>query len=147
MDGVNSRKLMTKLDCLIREAPFNTKPCTEALSAFRSVVTSTFSHSLHPDYKEHIRHFTKKYQELQEYSETWYNIKLSITWKVHIISVHLEEFLSRKAVGLARYAEQASEAAHCKIKPIERRYGTNITNPSHGRRLKDVVVNFSSNNL
>nr|XP_047132480.1 uncharacterized protein LOC124811205 [Hydra vulgaris] len=44
---------------------------------------------------------------------------LTVALKVHAITAHLEDYVSR---SLGRYVEQASEAAHAKMKPVINRF-------------------------
>ena len=68
---------------------------------------------------------------------------LTVSWKVHCVAAHLVQFLDEFQVGLARFAEQTSEAAHAAIKPTEQRFLVSEQNANHGDQLKTVASVFS----
>ena len=74
-------------------------------------------------------------------------IKLSVSWKVHCVTAHLEDVLSKLQQGLAMYAEQTGEAAHSKMKPIMGRHRRSEDHKDHGQSQLTVVCKFASWNL
>ena len=49
--------------------------------------------------------------------------------------------------GLARYAEQAGEAIHVKVKPVIQHNKWKISHKNHAVRQQRAIVEFSSNNI
>ena len=45
-----------------------------------------------------------------------YKVKVTFTWKEHILTSHLEEWLDQNQTGLAKFSEQAGEAVHHSFK-------------------------------
>ena len=107
------------------------------------VVDGCFSQTLIGSYKEDIASFREHYIELQDFAGTVLGEKLSVTWKVHCVACHLEQFLDKAQCGLARYAEQTSESAHAALKPNEKRFLVAEDTPNHGDGLKKVASTFS----
>ena len=110
------------------------------------VVEGCFSQTLAPTYKQDIANFCVQYEQLQQFA-TQMGKKLTVNWKIHVVAVHLETFLDMKGVGMARFAEQTSEAAHAALKPIEKRYLVSESNPKHPKALKKVASVFTSINV
>ena len=106
-------------------------------------MTSCFGNRLDPDYQKYINQFRREYESLQEFALSRRR-KLSVTWKVHLVTAHLGQFLDNVKVGLARYVEQTSEAAHAEIKPVEKRFRVAESNPRHAKQLRSTAVVFSS---
>ena len=73
--------------------------------------------------------------------------KFSISWKLHILCVHIPQFLAKRDHGLAVYAEQTGEAAHAHMKPILRRWKVREEKPSHGDKLRRAAANYTRFNL
>ena len=63
-------------------------------------------------------------------------VKVSYTWKEHILTCHLEEWLDMNKQGLAKFSEQAGEAVnhsfkvrvwqHFKVPPGHARWDTQL---------------------
>ena len=73
-----------------------------------------FGCTLDPNYRQLIGDFKTKYALLSEYTENVMDddIKLSQSWKMHIILCHLEPWLEAHPVDMCMYAEQACESTH-----------------------------------
>ena len=113
---------------------------------YGQVVEGCFSHTLAQSYKEDIANFREQYRKLQEFC-TDIGSKLTVNWKAHIIACHLEPFLDKTGVGMARYAEQTSESAHAAIKPTEKRFAVADTNPKYPKALKKIASAYSGMNI
>ena len=72
---------------------------------------------------------------------------LTVTWKVHAVTTHLKDFIARSGHSLGRYAEQASEAAHDKMKPVINRFNVSQMSKKYLTRTKRIAEVFSSANL
>ena len=81
------------------------------------------------------------------YCDNTLKIKLSVSWKVHCVTAHLEDVLSKLQKGLAMYAEQTGEAAHWKMKPIMGRHCRSEDHTDHGQSQLTAVCKFASWNL
>ena len=75
------------------------------------------------------------------------DVDLSLPWKLHIICVHLPQFLERHQTGLSKYAEQCGEAVHADFKKTQRRFNVRESHPEHGKRLRNGIVDYSSRRL
>ena len=98
------------------------------------------------NFEDVIDNFKIKYERLMEYTETVLSpeIKLTVTWKVHCLVVHLPQFLRKVKVGMAIFAEQTTEACHSDFKTTERRFKVQESHKEHGSRLKRAVVEYNS---
>ena len=74
-------------------------------------------------------------------------MKMTITWKLHMVCAHLEPQVTKLNTGLAVVCEQAGEAVHCKFKPTKACYKRNNYHSSHGIAQKTAVVHWSSWNV
>lgn len=147
LDGNNSRKFLQKLDILKSEVPRKLHPILETLKLFNLVVESCFSHELSSDYREKILNYKQSYKQLSDYCNKRLKFKLTVSWKVHCVTAHLEEFLTRQKTGLAKFAEQTGEAAHCSMKPVMKRHSRSEGHKDHGQKQMIAVRKFGSWNL
>ena len=58
--------------------------------------------------------------------------KLTITWKVHAVTVHLSTFLAKHGYGLANVCEQFGEAVQHAMVPVLQRHKVAEDNPKYG---------------
>ena len=126
--------------------PVELNPVVDCLVQLRTIKDKTFSWDLKDGWEESIDTYKQMYSRLQVYCTSELDISLSCTWKVHIIAAHLKPFLTMEQCGLARFAEQTGESVHHRMKPVLQNHGRKDCHPEHGRRQKNAVVEFSSNN-
>ena len=143
IDGSNCNKLLLKLDSLASHSSDTVAPIINCLRSFKLVVKSCFSDELSMDYRDRLQDFGQTYLDLVSWAETE-NLRLKITWKVHILIAHLDSFITHHKCGLAKFAEQAGEAIHCKFKPTWQRYKRHINHQDHGNKLLSAISDFSS---
>ena len=74
-------------------------------------------------------------------------VNVRMSWKIHILTCHVGQWLDEHPVGLGIYAEQTCESAHADFKKTEKRYLVDEANPDHGKRLRRAVVDYSSKRL
>ena len=86
---------------------------------------------------------------VKEYSEEVLDdgVDLSIPWKMHILVVHLPQFLKRHQVGMQMFAEQTVEATHSDFFKTHKRFKVAESHPLHGKRLRRSMVEYSSRRL
>ena len=99
------------------------------------------------DYKERIAAFTESFLKLQTYSQEVLKVKLTTTWKIHMVTAHLEAQLTKLNSGMAVVCEQAGEAVHSKFKATKARYKRNKYHKDHGKAQMSGVVHWSSWNV
>ena len=147
LDGANSMKLLRKLDELGAAVPRALIPIVNLLKKFKSIVDGCFGWDLCWDYKERISSFTAAFLKLQAYVMKAFKVKLTTTWKIHMVCAHLQPLLTRLRTGLAVVCEQAGEAVHSKFKATRSRYKRNKYHSNHGKAQKSGVVHWSSWNV
>ena len=98
---------------------------------------------------ERIKRFQDSYQNLMEFTNTVLpdHVKLSVTWKVHAVVVHLPKFLSKYEVGMAAFAEQTVEACHADFKRTQKRFAAQENHADHGSKVIRAVVEYNSRRL
>ena len=69
------------------------------LAKFYRVVTSCFSYELAPDYIKRMDHFINSVWELISVCKHKLSIKLSVTWKVHMVVSHVRAQLDKTGEG------------------------------------------------
>ena len=103
---------------------------------------------MNPAYRQIIDLYRCKYEAVQEYcKEVLDGIELSITWKIHLIVVHLPQWMDRHSEGLSRFAEQTGEACHHDFSKTNKRFKRKESHPDHGKNLRRSVVEYSSRRL
>ena len=70
--------------------------------------------------------------------------KLTITWKVHAVTMHLFTFLAKHGYKLAIVCEQVGEAVHHAMVSVLQRHKVAEDNPKYGDQLITSVTKFSS---
>ena len=105
--------------------------------------------TLCPDYAERIAVFREKYQALRDYANEVLEdgIKVSVPWKMHILGLHVEQWLDKHPTGLGVYAEQTGEAAHKDFLKTWKRFKVRESHRTHAEKLKRAVVHYSSKRL
>ena len=99
------------------------------------------------DYAEQIGVFREKFQALRDYASEFLGIKVSVPWKMHILGLHVEQWIDKHPTGLGVYAEQTGEAAHKDFLKTWKRFKVRESHSTHAARLKAAVVRYSSKRL
>lgn len=101
---------------------------------FRFVVKACFSQNLEPNFQECIAKFRESYLDLE----------ISITPKVHAVFFHVEDFCLKHKKGLGFFSEQAMEAVHFDFKLVWNKYKVNENNLQYSHRLQKAICEFNS---
>ena len=117
---------------------------TEVLKIFDLVNKACFSQSLHPCWKEKIDQFITSIWELVSFCKFTLGVKVTITWKVHILVAHVKDYLEMTGEGLANLSEQTGESSHHKVKQEMGRFKRDRENPRHGEKLLAGCKRFNS---
>ena len=119
------------------------------ITSHTSLSQGCFGRNLDPHYAELIATFRRKFEVLQDHARDVLDdgIQLSTTWKMHILRVHVEQWLDKHPTGLGLYAEQTCEASHRDFIRTEKRFLVAESHPDHGKRMKRALVEYSSRHL
>ena len=149
LDGNNSSSFLRQCQNLLScdWFPAELAPVIALMVQLKEVKDKTFSWELGEGWEEAITTFTTMFSELQVYCSNDLGIKLECSWKVHMISAHLQPFLAKAGCGLARYAEQAGESIHCQLKPTLQAHKRKECHPMHGAKQQNAIAQHSANNL
>ena len=71
-------------------------------------------------------------------------IKVTITWKVHILVAHVKDYLKMTGEGLAHFSEQTGESSHHKVKQEMDQLKRDGENPRNGEKLLAGCKRFNS---
>ena len=149
LDGNNSSSFLRQcgklLDC--EWFPAELQPVIATLQQLKVVKDKTFSWELEDGWEEAISTFTRMFSELQIYCSNTLGITLNTSWKIHIITAHLQPFLAQAGCGLARYAEQAGESIHCHLKPTLQHHRRKECHPQHGPKQQKAISQYTANNV
>ena len=66
---------------------------------------------------------------------------------MHILGLHVEQWLDKHPTGLGVYAEQTGEAAHKDFLRTWKRFKVRESHPTHAARLREAVVRYSSKRI
>ena len=148
-DGNNSNVILKQLDALEIEilnfSPHLT-PIVQCLKDFREIKSACFGGNLDPRYELSIAKFKDSFVSCQELCMAL-GQKLTVTWKVHIVMVHVAPFVKLHNCGLGRYAKQVGESIHAKFKPTWSRYKRTESHSEHGDRLLSACTNFGARRM
>ena len=108
-----------------------------------------FSKTLDPSYRSLIENYRKKYELLLEYSREFLEegITVGLSWKIHILVMHVPQWLDSHSEGLSKYSEQTMEATHKNFATTYKRFKTNEAHPNHGMKLRRSAVEYSSRRI
>lgn len=106
-EGPSIRKIFKKLEVLeIYKEDSDKEMYLDTLMAFKTVSESVFGKQLHPKWREHLN-------KLKFYIEKLATVKgLSITPKLHVLTIHVEQWVDRHARAMGRESESPGEAFH-----------------------------------
>ena len=106
-EGPSIRKVFRKLDILKEQMVTNPRVLYyNALLAFKVVSQSIFSTQLHPKWREHLHNLRTTLYTLAT-SEA-----MPITPKLHVLVVHVEQWIERNGRSLGKEGECSGEALH-----------------------------------
>lgn len=139
--GNDCYTLISKIDILreicTSKCNFACLPYVNCLDKFRCVVDSCFTIDLKPDYQKKIGAFRESYIDLG----------INVTPKVHAIFFHIEDFCKISDKGLGYYSEQAVESAHADFKKIWKKYKVKKSNPKYSENLLKAGREYNSKHL
>ena len=117
LDGNNSKKFLSCSKELEQLLPENAAipAIIDLLAKFDRVVTGCFSYELAPDCIKRMDHFINSVWELITVCKHKLSIKLSVTWKVHMVVSEVKAQLYNTGEGLAKDSKQTGEARHSKM--------------------------------
>ena len=141
-NGNNCNKLLNNLDKLKNVIPGEFLIFVETLEALKNVKEACFGAEAHPDYKEIIKEFESKWEDLYFEHGIWF------TNKVHVIIDHVPQAIERTGKGLLGSSEQVVEATHAKFEKFWMKYKVvDLESDSHGDRLLMCVIDFNASNI
>ncbi|XP_047139778.1 uncharacterized protein LOC124815287 [Hydra vulgaris] len=146
-EGNTCREILKSCDKLELIIPVELYPLLETMRKFNKVVHGVFSYKLDPNYSILIESFTQSYKDAQDYCREFLGKQLTVTWKVHAVTAHLETFVDLSGLSLGQFNEQTSESCHYKMKSVINRFGVSQYSNKHKERSKRIAEVFSSNNL
>lgn len=114
---------------------------------FDRVVAGTFGFTLDPNYRQIIADFKESFANAQEYCASVLEDELTVNWKIHCVTAHLEEFITEKGHSLGRYNEQCIESSHAALIPLVRNYGLSVRHKNSGIKSRRICETFSSQNI
>lgn len=133
-NGNSCKILLKNLDLLrSRSKNIGCLKYIKALEAFKNVVNACFSKKLHPDFNTIIIVFKESYLELN----------ISVTPKVHAIFYHVLDFCTAKQCGLGFFSEQAIESVHSDFKNIWTKYKVSPSHSDYPRRLNRALCEYN----
>ena len=133
----NCEKLMKYVDDLIQFLPESMKLFGKALKSFNKVAKSCFGIVLLPSWSQDIKDFLEIYDQLG----------IGYTPKVHVLVVHVKQFIDAQEKALGIFIEKPFEPLHADFKNVWKEYycGRNIKTDPH--KLGDCVVAYNCLNL
>ena len=142
LEGNECNKVLKNLDSLAEVIPSQFSLFFATLTSFRDVISSCFGFVLDPYFKNVLARFRDKFQLLSN------NFGVSITNKIHIISIHVQQFCELTGKGLGEYSEQETENAHTVFDDTWTRYKVKDCSSSfYHKQYFKATMDFNSNNV
>lgn len=132
--GNSCKKLLSKVDFLRSNCCISSLKYVQAFRDFNTVVQACFSMKLDPDFKQIITNFKQSYLDLE----------ISITPKVHAVFFHVPDFCDEKQAGLGFYSEQAMESVHSDFKHVWNKYKVAKDHPDYDEKLYRAICEYNS---
>lgn len=133
-NGNSCKTLLNKVDALRSACSIGGLKFVRTLDDFAMVVKAFFGNSLDPLFQTYINNFKQSYLDLG----------ISVTPKVHAVFYHVEEFCSKQQSGLGFYSEQAMESVHFEFKKVRDKYKVKESHPKYSTHLLKAVCEFNS---
>ena len=142
LEGNDCNKVLRNLDSLMEILPQEFSAFIDTLLAFKNVVDSCFGYVLDPFYKQVLEKFRSSLKKLSAV------FNVSITNKLYVICVHLEEFFDLVGNGLAMFTEQETENSHSDFDSLFDRYRVkDVQSKVYGLQYFKAVMNYNTNNV
>ena len=108
-----------------------------------------FGKFLDSNYNNIINNYRHKYELLQEYCQDVLDdgLDLSLPWKIHMLVVHLPQWLDRHGEGMRKYAEQTAELCHHDFVQTNKRFKRGEAHADHGKNLRRSTVEYNSRRI
>ena len=136
------KQTLSNLDSLAEVIPSQFSLFFATLTSFRDVISSCFGFVLDPYFKNVLARFRDNFQLLSS------NFGVSITNKIHIISIHVQQFCELTGKGLGEYSEQETENAHTVFDDTWTRYKVKDCSSSfYHKQYFKATMDFNSNNV
>lgn len=135
--GNSCRKLLKGLDVLQELCPSSCTNFVLAFQSLREVVESSFSKTLYPDYVRKITTFKESFEDLG----------INITPKLHAIFFHIKDFCSRHPSGLGNWSEQSFESVHQDFHHTWMKYKVPDQHEKFPEQLLRAVTEYNSRHL
>lgn len=133
-NGNSCRILLKKLDLLrSRSKNIGCLKYIEVFKAFKDVVDACFSKILDTNFEDKIREFRNSYLELN----------ISVTPKVHAVFYHVPEFCKKTQTGLGFYSEQVIESLHSDFKSVWIKHKVSSDHSEYSNRLLRAVCEYN----
>ena len=142
LEGNECNKVLKNLHSLADILPSQFSLFYATLLSFRDVVSSCFGFCLDPYFKDVLEKFRNNFLLLNR------NFMVSITNKIHIILIHVQQFCELTGKGLGEYSEQETENAHTVFDDTWTKYKVKDSSSSiyHQQYFK-ATMDFNSKNI
>ena len=142
LEGNECDKVLKNLESLAEVLPQQFSPFLVTLQSFRDVVSSCFGFLLDPHYKDVLAEFKESFKVLNR------DFRVSVTNKIHIISIHVEQFCELTGKGLGEFSEQETENAHTMFDVTWNRYKVkDSSSPVYHQQYFKALMDFNSKNV
>ena len=140
-EGNQCRKILKNICSL--QIPEHLVEYKNVLLNLRSLHIVCNSECLPHNYTEVLDKFSSSWYQLQE------KYKISTTPKIHIILDHLEDYFDETQITLLKTSDEIVESMHQVVyKRLMKGYNVkDISNPTHGDRLFNLVCRINTYNL
>ena len=142
LEGNECNKVLKNLDSLAEIIPSQFSLFLVTLMSFRDVISSCFGFTLDPYFKDVLAKFRNNFQLLSR------DFRVTITNKIHIISIHVQEFCELTGKSLGEYSEQETENAHTVFDDTWNRYKVKDSSSDiYHKQFFKATMDFNSKNV
>lgn len=134
-NGNSCRTLLKKVDILRANGDIRCLKYVETFSKFKDVVDACFGVELDPKYCKKIDSFKNSYMDLS----------ISVTPKVHAVFFHVQDFCSGKKNGLGFFSEQAMESVHHDYLTTSKRYNVSTNHDDYDQYSLRSLCDYNAN--
>ena len=119
------------------------EPYYNVLVAFKQVSESVFGTKLRPSWREHLHHL-KDVIHILVSSEG-----MPLTPKLHVLTVHVEQWIDRNGRAMGKEGESSGEALHHIWKRMEESQGEikDKDSKAYKNSVLNLLLRFNVNNL
>jgi hypothetical protein len=142
LEGNEVNKFLANVDKLAKVIPLQFFEFIQFFKDMENMMKSVFGYTLNPNYKDIISRLRNSFEVVHK------RFQVPETVKIHIMLVHVEQFIDITGKPLGEYSEQALEDSHSLFHEYWKRFLVkDIDSDIYLERYKKCILSFNASNV